>query len=120
MALRAHFALFRLNRISANWRVLQPDRFGGGFAACDVDLHRREVRALTHDPSAIFVVMGQMHHELDAPDALMVECKRLLKAGGTLAIIDWADADNGKSAPVGRRVPVRAMRALHQAVIGSC
>ncbi len=60
--------------------------------------------------SADFIVMGQLHHELDAPEPLMAECKRLLKPGGTIAIIDWADAENGKSPPVGRRVPVATMR----------
>lgn len=63
------------------------------------------------DDSAHYVVMGQVHHELDEPDPLMSECKRLLKPGGTLAIIDWADADNGKSPPVGRRVPVADLHA---------
>ncbi|NKB58579.1 MAG: methyltransferase domain-containing protein [Alphaproteobacteria bacterium] len=63
------------------------------------------------DNSADFITMGQLHHELDAPEPLMAECKRLLKPGGTIAIIDWADADNGKSPPVGRRVPVAVMRA---------
>jgi SAM-dependent methyltransferase len=62
------------------------------------------------DDSADFIVMGQLHHELDAPEPLMVECNRLLKPGGVVAIIDWADADNGKSPPVGRRVPVARMQ----------
>jgi ubiquinone/menaquinone biosynthesis C-methylase UbiE len=63
------------------------------------------------DDSADFITMGQLHHELDTPDPLMAECKRLLKPGGTIAIIDWADAENGKSPPVGRRVPVAVIRA---------
>ena len=63
------------------------------------------------DGTADIVVMGQVHHELDAPQPLMAECKRLLKPGGTLAIVDWADADNGKSPPPGRRVPVADLRA---------
>ena len=62
------------------------------------------------DNSADIIVMGQLHHELDAPAPLMAECKRLLKPGGIVAIIDWADADNGKSPPAGRRVPVSLMR----------
>ena len=61
--------------------------------------------------SADFIVMGQVHHELDAPKPLLAECKRLLKSGGTIAIVDWADAENGKSPPGGRRVPVSRMRA---------
>ncbi|MBT5264156.1 MAG: class I SAM-dependent methyltransferase [Rhodospirillaceae bacterium] len=63
------------------------------------------------DDSADFIVMGQLHHELDDPDPLMAECNRLLTPGGVVAIIDWADAENGKSPPVGRRVPVSRMRA---------
>ena len=63
------------------------------------------------DNSADFIVMGQLHHELDAPEPLLAECKRLLKSDGVIAIIDWADAENGKSPPVGRRVPVSRMRA---------
>lgn len=63
------------------------------------------------DDSADFIVMGQLHHELDEPEPLMAECKRLLKPGGTIAIVDWADADNGKSPPAGRRVPVATMQA---------
>ncbi len=63
------------------------------------------------DNCADFIVMGQLHHELDAPIPLLAECKRLLKPGGIVAIIDWADADNGKSPPGGRRVPVWRMRA---------
>ena len=62
------------------------------------------------DGCADFVVMGQLHHELDEPEPLMAECKRLLKAGGTVAIIDWADEDNGKSPAKGRRVAVATMR----------
>ena len=62
------------------------------------------------DDSADFIVMGQLHHELDEPEPLMAECKRLLKPGGTIAIVDWADADNGKSPPAGRRVPVATMQ----------
>ncbi|MEO2173649.1 MAG: class I SAM-dependent methyltransferase [bacterium] len=64
-----------------------------------------------HDNIADVVIMGQLHHELDTPEALLAECKRLLKPGGTIAIVDWADADNGKSPPPGRRVPVARMRA---------
>jgi ubiquinone/menaquinone biosynthesis C-methylase UbiE len=62
------------------------------------------------DNTADFIVMGQLHHELDEPESLMAECKRLLKPGGIVVIADWADADNGKSPPAGRRVPIARMR----------
>jgi ubiquinone/menaquinone biosynthesis C-methylase UbiE len=58
------------------------------------------------DDSADFIVMTQVHHELDTPESLLAECKRVLKRDGTIAIVDWADEENGKSPPLGRRVPV--------------
>lgn len=62
------------------------------------------------DSSADFIVMGQLHHELDTPEPLLAECRRLLKPGATIAIADWADAENGKSPPAGRRVPAARIR----------
>lgn len=62
------------------------------------------------DGAADVIVMAQLHHELDEPAPLLAECKRLLRPGGTIAIVDWADADNGKSPPVGRRVPVARLQ----------
>lgn len=62
------------------------------------------------DGAADVVVMAQLHHELDEPDALLAECRRLLAPGGTIAIIDWQDEDNGKSPPPGRRVPEAYLR----------
>ena len=41
----------------------------------------------------------------------MAECHRLLAPGGTIAIIDWKDEDNGKSPAKGRRVPEASIRA---------
>ena len=63
------------------------------------------------DGVADFVVMAQLHHELDEPAALLAECRRLLRPGGIVAVIDWADEDNGKSPPAGRRVPEADLRA---------
>jgi ubiquinone/menaquinone biosynthesis C-methylase UbiE len=63
------------------------------------------------DASAALVIMAQVHHELDQPAALLAECARLLRPGGTLAIIDWKDEDNGKSPPKGRAVPEETVRA---------
>ena len=61
------------------------------------------------------VVMAQLHHELDTPEPLLAECKRLLATGGVVVIADWKDEDNGKSPPAGRRVPVRHMRTQLEA-----
>jgi SAM-dependent methyltransferase len=63
------------------------------------------------DQCADFIVMAQLHHELDAPEPLMAECHRLLAPGGTVAILDWKDEENGKSPAKGRRVPEASIRA---------
>lgn len=60
---------------------------------------------------ADLVIMLQVHHELAHPQALLTDCHRVLKPGGTLAIIDWKDEENGKSPPAGRRVPEPTIRA---------
>jgi len=64
--------------------------------------------------SAALVCMAQVHHELDDPDALLNECYRLLRPDGQILIIDWKDEENGKSPPVGRRVPEATIRAQLQ------
>ena len=69
-----------------------------------------------NDDVADFIVMTQVHHELDTPESLLVECMRLLKPGGTIAIVDWADDENDKSPPAGRRVPLARIRAQLQRV----
>jgi len=63
------------------------------------------------DDTADIIVMAQLHHELDAPEPLLAECRRLLRPGGTVAIVDWKDEDNGRSPAAGRRVPVATLRA---------
>jgi SAM-dependent methyltransferase len=90
--------------------LLRADATARGLDNLDTILMTPDAIDLPDD-SADFIVMGQLHHELDAPEPLLAECKRLLKSGGIVAIIDWADADNGKSPPGGRRVPVSRMRA---------
>ena len=77
------------------------------------------LQALLMRPSAIdlpdrcadLITMAQLHHELDAPKPLMAECRRLLAPGGTVAVIDWKDEENGKSPAKGRRVPEATIRA---------
>ena len=69
------------------------------------------------DSTADIIVMAQLHHELDEPEALMAECYRLLNAGGTVAVVDWTDEDNGRSPAKGRRVPEATIRA-HLTVAG--
>ena len=63
------------------------------------------------DGIADVIVMAQLHHELDEPEALMAECHRLLNSSGTVAVVDWADEDNGRSPAKGRRVPEATIRS---------
>lgn len=63
------------------------------------------------DNCADFVVMAQLHHELDEPDAMLAECRRLLRAGGTVAVIDWKNREGGKGPRIGRWVPEARIRA---------
>ena len=63
------------------------------------------------DGIADVIVMAQLHHELDEPEALMAECHRLLNSSGTVAVVDWTDEDNGRSPAKGRRVPEATIRS---------
>ena len=63
------------------------------------------------DGIADVIVMAQLHHELDEPEALMAECHRLLNSSGTVAVVDWTDEDNGRSPAKGRRVPEVTIRS---------
>jgi len=63
------------------------------------------------DGIADVIVMAQLHHELDEPEALMAECHRLLNSSGMVAVVDWTDEDNGRSPAKGRRVPEAIIRS---------
>jgi ubiquinone/menaquinone biosynthesis C-methylase UbiE len=63
------------------------------------------------DQSADIIVMAQVHHELDDPESLLNECRRLIAPEGMIVIVDWKDEDNGKSPPGGRRVSEATIRA---------
>jgi len=63
------------------------------------------------DDSADLLIMAQVHHELDAPAPLLLECRRVLRPDGQIAIVDWKDEDNSVSPPAGRRVPPTVIRA---------
>ncbi len=69
-----------------------------------------ETRVPLPDAVADLIIMLQVHHELGDPPALLADCRRLLKPGATLAIIDWKgeDPENGK--PVEGRVPEAVIR----------
>ena len=90
--------------------LLAEDAAAQGLGNLEAQIMGVDAVALP-DHCADIVVMAQLHHELDAPESLLAECHRLLISRGTIAIIDWKDEDNGKSPPVGRRVPEATIRA---------
>ena len=62
------------------------------------------------DGCADIVIMSQVHHELDDPEDLLEECRRLLRLGGTIAIIDWKESDETGRPVSARSVPEATIR----------
>ena len=57
------------------------------------------------DDAAAMVVMLQVHHELDDPEGLMAECRRVLAPGAPIVIVDWKAEESDGIPKGGRRVP---------------
>ncbi|MED5554541.1 MAG: class I SAM-dependent methyltransferase [Pseudomonadota bacterium] len=89
--------------------LLHQDAEQRGLDNLEALLMAPNLVSLDNDVADI-IIMGQVHHELDAPESLLRECRRLLKRQGSIAIVDWADEENGKSPPTGRRVPAARIR----------
>ena len=70
-----------------------------------------EARVPLAGDCADLVVMAQLHHELDHPADLLADCRRLLKPGGRLAIIDWKGEETGQGPSPERRVAEATIRA---------
>jgi len=47
------------------------------------------------DGLADLIVMINLHHEIEDPEKILLECYRLLKPGGKIAISDWKKEDTG-------------------------
>lgn len=66
--------------------------------------------------SGDFLFMIALHHELDEPDALLKECRRVLKPGRKIMIADWKKEAGGFGPPVKIRVePATAVSQLESA-----
>ena len=90
-------------------RLLHQDAEQRGLDNLEALLMAPNLVSLDNDVADI-IIMGQVHHELDAQESLLRECRRLLNRQGSIAIVDWADEENGKSPPPGRRVPAARIR----------
>lgn len=56
------------------------------------------------DGLADLVYSVNLHHELDDPNRMIAEAKRLLRPGGTLAIVDWKRESTPKGPPLDHRI----------------
>ncbi|MCZ6473197.1 MAG: class I SAM-dependent methyltransferase [SAR324 cluster bacterium] len=58
-----------------------------------------EVEVPLDDGIADLVFMVNLHHEFDQPLQSLRECRRLLRPGGRIAVIDWAPVDSPSGPP---------------------
>jgi ubiquinone/menaquinone biosynthesis C-methylase UbiE len=62
------------------------------------------------DRGADLVLLANIWHELDSPEAVLEETRRLLKPGGRVAILDWrADFASPPGPPQEHRIPEAAV-----------
>ena len=69
-----------------------------------------EVEVPLGDGIADVVMMINLHHELDFRDRSLIECRRLLRAGGKVAVIDWKPIQTEHGPPRGIRIPPEQVR----------
>lgn len=69
-----------------------------------------EVDVPLEDGLADLVIMVNLHHELDFRDRSLSECKRLLREGGRIAIVDWAPIETEHGPPLEVRIPPAQVR----------
>ena len=87
------------------------ERFARAEGLSNIELlTMEEARVPLPGSSTDLIIMLQVHHELSDPPPLLADCHRLLKSGGTLAIIDWKGEDPEKGTPLEGRVPEGVIR----------
>ena len=69
-----------------------------------------EVEVPLEDGVADVVMMVNLHHELDFRDRSLAECRRLLRAGGKVAVIDWKPIQTEHGPPLRIRIPPEQVR----------
>lgn len=52
------------------------------------------------DNTADAVFMINLHHELEEPERMLTECRRLLKDGGRICIVDWKKENISQGPPI--------------------
>lgn len=61
------------------------------------------------DGLADLVVMINLHHELHNPQGVLSECRRVLKSGGRLMVLDWKPTETPMGPPPSIRVQPRTV-----------
>ena len=69
-----------------------------------------EVEVPLEDGIADVVIMVNLHHELDFRDRSLAECRRLLRDGGKVAVIDWKPIQTEHGPPLDMRIPPEQVR----------
>jgi predicted methyltransferase len=54
--------------------------------------------------------MINLHHHLESRPGTLAECRRLLKPGGCLLVVDWKPGETEHGPPLEFRVPPAAVR----------
>lgn len=72
-----------------------------------IPLKSEENKIPLQDNIADLVYLINVYHELEEAGKLLAEASRLLKNGGTLAIIDWKHEDTQDGPPLSRRIPAK-------------
>lgn len=68
------------------------------------------------DAIADVVVMINLHHHLPSRPGTLAQCRRLLRMGGKVTVIDWKTIPTAKGPPQEARIPPAKVRAeLHAA-----
>ncbi len=69
-----------------------------------VPVQTAEVEVPLEDGLADALLMVNLHHELDYRERTLTECKRLLRDGGRIAIVDWKPIETEHGPPVHVRI----------------
>ncbi|MDI6901968.1 MAG: class I SAM-dependent methyltransferase [Anaerosomatales bacterium] len=84
-----------------------PDDVRGTIAVTDADA----LSLPLEDGAADLVFSVNLHHELPDRAGMIAEAVRVLRAGGTLGIVDWAAAETPKGPPIEHRIPAETIAA---------
>jgi len=55
------------------------------------------------------LIMINLHHEFHDPHAILAECRRVLKPGARMAIVDWAKKETEHGPPLEKRYTVETV-----------